>query len=277
MRLRRRSADGPHPGVVTPAPPILDAYVRRPPSPQVAVDVFEGEWASALPAELGVHAGSVPLFTDPRIDWIVQQVGGVDGRSVLELGPLEAGHTTMLERAGASVTAVESNTRAYLKCLIVKELVGLRSARFLLGDFLPFMETTDDRFDLVVASGVLYHAPDPLRLLAAIARVTDRVGIWTHVYDEAALAANPGEARRFVELPFTAEVAGATVVLHRRHYLESLHQQGFCGGSEESAVWMQLDGLRTALVALGLGRVEIGEVDMHHPHGPSVLLVATRD
>ncbi|MEI2655533.1 MAG: class I SAM-dependent methyltransferase [Microthrixaceae bacterium] len=75
------------------------------------IDVFAGEWTSTLPAEADVQAGAVPLFADPRITWLIDHVGGVDGFRVLELGPLEGGHSAMLHQAGASVVAIESNTR----------------------------------------------------------------------------------------------------------------------------------------------------------------------
>ncbi|MEK7424193.1 MAG: methyltransferase domain-containing protein [Actinomycetota bacterium] len=293
MRLRRsptankastraaNPADSAAPGApaahgAPPAGTILDAYVREAPTAQLAIDLFRGEWASLLPAEIDAHAGSIPLFIDPRVDWIVGQAGGVDGRQVLELGPLEAGHTYMLERAGAFVTAVEANTRAYMKCLIVKELVQLQRSRFLLGDYLPYMEATDRRFDLTMASGVLYHAPDPLRLLRAIARVSDRVGIWTHYYDPAITGPESAHARVFVEPPYTAGVAGVEVSLHPRHYLEALQLQGFCGGSAPSAAWMELEGIVDVLRGLGFTEVEIGETDLAHAHGPCVLLYAQR-
>src|SRR6187402_1626923 len=90
---------------------ILDSYVHAAPSPQLALDLFKGDWWSAVP---GLQAGSTPLFDDSRIRWAVEHLGGVTGRRILELGPLEGGHTYMLERAGAaSVVAIEANTRAY--------------------------------------------------------------------------------------------------------------------------------------------------------------------
>jgi SAM-dependent methyltransferase len=277
MRLRRRTTEvspGPTP---VPVPTIDERYVREAPSAQLAVDLFKGEWTTALPEHLGVHAGTMPLMEDPRIDWILQQAGGVDGRQVLELGPLEAAHTYMLEEAGASVTAIESNTRAYLRCLVVKELLNLRNSTFMLGDFVPYMESTDRRFDLVLASGVLYHSPDPLRLLTALARVTDRVGIWTHYYDPPLMQATAVEVVRFFPEVDTAEIGGRSVNLHRRNYFELRDNQAFCGGPEATAVWLELEDLLHVLSSLGFTRNVIGDNDLQHAAAPAVLLYAERE
>ena len=100
---------------------ILDAYAVTPPSAQNALDIFQGEWTSRFPASCGLTAGEIPSFEDMRVLWAIQESGGVEGQSVLELGPLEGGHSFMLQEYGkaASITAIEANTRAYLKCLIV--------------------------------------------------------------------------------------------------------------------------------------------------------------
>ena len=275
MRVRRTATVSPDP-IPEPAPTIDERYVREAPSAQLAVDLFKGEWTTALPEHLGVHAGTMPLMEDPRIHWIIQQAGGLDGRQVLELGPLEAAHTYMLEQAGASVTGVESNTRAYMRCLIVKELLNLH-ASFMLGDFVPYMESTDRRFDFVLASGVLYHAPDPLRMLTALARVTDRVGIWTHYYDHTLMQATAVEVIRFFPEVDTVAVGGRSINLHRRNYFELRDNQAFCGGPEATAAWLEVDDLLHVLSTLGFTRTAIGENDLLHPGAPAVLLYAERE
>lgn len=274
MVFRRRhnqSAPPPVPAV----PSILDAYTHEAPSAQLAVDLFAGEWSTVLPPEVDARAGGIGLYADARIEFIVGRAGGVAGKRVVELGPLEASHTYMLERAGAEVVAVESNSHAYLKCLIVKELVPLVRSRFLYGDYVGYLESTDERFDLLVASGVLYHAPDPLRSLRAMARVADRIGIWTHYFDQAVMDANPGFARLF-EPPHTASAGERTLTLHRRKYLEALESAAFCGGPETTAVWLELPGLLAVLGDLGFDDIAIGADDHDHPHGPNVLLYASR-
>lgn len=169
----------------------LDNYVASMPSPQNALDIFKGEWASKLPEPLsGLSAGPLPLFEDPRIEWINTQLDNIEGMTVLELGPLEAGHTYMLERFGATkIVAIEANTRAYLKCLLIKELLELKRVSFLCGDFIDYLRANQKRFDICVASGVLYHMLNPVELIALAAKVSDRLFLWTHYYDQKIIAA----------------------------------------------------------------------------------------
>ena len=72
-------------------------------------------------------AGQVPLFNDDRISWFAEQINSnFEEFSVLELGPLEGGHSYMFEQLGAKeITAIEANSRAFLKCLIIEELLNL--------------------------------------------------------------------------------------------------------------------------------------------------------
>lgn len=56
---------------------VLNSYCSETPSPQTAVDIFAGEWASALPAPLEcVRAGSAPLFAIEHVPWGVDVLGG---------------------------------------------------------------------------------------------------------------------------------------------------------------------------------------------------------
>ena len=127
----------------------------------------------------------MPLFEDPRVAWGLEALGGVSGQRALELGPMEGGHSYMLQRGGArEVVSIEGNQRCYLKCLVVKEVAGLDRVRYELGDFVEFMRATPERFDLCLASGVLYHMADPLEVVHLVSRVADRAFFWTHYHDD---------------------------------------------------------------------------------------------
>lgn len=261
------------------APPdesILDSYVATAPSPQNAVDIFAGEWSSALPDPLGhVAAGAIPLFTDDRVEWALGHLGGVSGRSVLELGPLEGGHTYMLLGAGATVTAIEAQTRAYLKCLIAKELLGMTGARFLLGDFMAYLRDEPEHVDVCFASGVLYHMRDPVETIALLAEVADHLFLWTHVYDEAVIRASELLSPRFTTSE-RAEYQGFAHTLHRFDYASALHSKAFCGGSAVSSNWLTRADLLAALDHFGWRVVATGYDDPNHPHGPALAIVASR-
>lgn len=255
---------------------VLDAHHVASPSAAAAVSLFEREWASRLPPPYSeLDAGAVPLFEDERITWAVDALGGVEGLSVLELGPLEAGHTFMLERAGAaSIVAVESNGRAYLRCLVVKELLGLR-ARFALGDALAYLRSSDERFDLCVANGILYHMPDPVALVEAISQRARRLMLWTHYYD-ADVARSNVRMRRKMRSSRPALHDGFRHTLHEHHYGLALRSAGFCGGTQRTANWLSREDLFACLVHYGWRDIQTAFEQRDHPNGPSLALVAQR-
>ncbi|MBL9213263.1 MAG: class I SAM-dependent methyltransferase [Opitutaceae bacterium] len=255
-------------------------YFGVAPSDQNALDLFAGEWSSQPPSSRPeLKAGVTPLFDDPRISWAHHQLiamgleGGVTNRDVLELGPLEGGHTYLLDRLGArSVTAVEANARAYLKCLIAKETFGMPHSRFLLGDCLAYLKAGDTVFDVGIACGILYHLTNPVELLELLGRRSRALFLWTVFYDPEFVAQNPVPGAKFSEA-LEMETAGFKHTVHRFNYGPSLDWKGFCGGGDVYSYWMEKDQILGALRQFGFTdfRTEV------HPnvHG-SALLVAAR-
>jgi hypothetical protein len=256
---------------------ILDEYVTSIPSPQNALDIFKGEWSSKLPEPLAeLKAGSALLFEDARIDWCATQLGGFEGQSVLELGPLEGGHTYMMERLGAAqIISIEANTRAYLKCLIIKELLNLKRTHFLCGDFLEYLRTNQRKFDICIASGVLYHMRNPAELIALVAKASDRIFIWTHYYDQAIISGNSKLSYR-LSRGIPTEYEGFRYALYRQEYKAALNWGGFCGGSAASSNWMSRDDILSCLHHFGLNDIQINFDQPDHPNGPSFALTAVR-
>lgn len=256
-----------------------DGYVAAGPDPQALLDLFQGEWASRMPEPYaGLAAGGAALFEDGRITWTLEVLGPVDGRRVLELGPLECGHTWMLDRAGAAeVVAVEGNRRAFLRCLVVKELFGIPSARLLLADFVPYLTALPEheRFDLAFASGVLYHMRDPLQLLELLTAHVDDLVLWTHVYDEERIRSRPELSVKFSGAT-QVSWRGRQVTYHRQEYQAALTQAGFCGGSAEWSSWLSRQDLFAALDTLGFDIVETAFEHDDHQNGPALALAARR-
>jgi SAM-dependent methyltransferase len=238
-------------------------FERRLPSHQNAIDIFQGSWASDLTPILpkAISGNAAHFSFDPRPKEaanLLGKDGRLDGMTVLELGPLEGGHTYLLENLGADVLAIEANQDAFLKCLITKEISGNRRARFILGDFSEFLRSTDQRFDMVFAVGVLYHLADPIGVIKDICRITDRCFVWTHVYDNQTYNGPPRTKRRDPRLP-TAE-------LWEAEYGESVNDKRFWGGNKQINRWMRSEDVFMAFRHFGLSHFTVLEPSTANGH-----------
>ena len=255
---------------------VLDHYVAGMPSLQNAIDSVPG-WVGEMPPETGLVAGDFPLYTDTRIEWLLSECFAAAGTSVLELGPLEAFHTYMLQNAGAaSIDGIEANTLAYVRCLVTKEALKLDRANFYLGDFMKWLEHEDKKYDLVVASGVLYHSHDPVRLLELICERADSFYLWTHYFDEVAMPR--GDLRRvpFSERVETKECRGVNVRLHERSYYKAWRDPAFCGGIQDRHFWIDRQDILDLITAFGFEHVRIADEEPAHLNGPSFSVFGTR-
>lgn len=272
--LARKTRDSGQPGPLpsgSAKPGILDAYCMEQPSPQQALDLFRGEWSSAMPVGSGLRTtpGSAALFEDARVTWAVAQAGGVAGWRILEIGPLEGGHSYMLEQAGAAeVLAIEANTRSFLKCLCIKEVFRLQAVRFLLGDGMAFMEQDAGGFDMVFASGVLYHLQDPMAFLRLLPRMAPRALLWTHYFDDTIVRNAPAIAHKFGTIE-RGTIDGFTYESVEQSYKEALQWSGFCGGSAPTSRWLTRRSILDYLRHLGYERIEVSFEAPEHPNGPA--------
>lgn len=251
----------------------FNKFELRAPAAQNLIDIFSGRWASDFKLVLpGLQAGTAEMFvSDSRVPLSAQYLGTnarFDGMNILELGPLEAGHTYSLEKLGAHVTAVEANCEAFLKCLLVKELLELKHVKFLLGDFSGFLRETTQTFDMVFASGVLYHMSEPLKLIELIGQRTNKCFVWSHYFD-----ANhyPGAKRT----PRQVDFAGRQFTHHDLTYPD-MDSGKFWGGNKPVASWLGRDDMLNAFKAVGFDQVEVVQEHLTHPHGACMSFVAQR-
>ena len=256
---------------------IQPMYCGVAPSSQTSVDIFKGLWKSSFPNESCVKAGTVPNFRDSRVYWLNDQLGGLQNKSILELGPFEAYNTWQFSQLGAyPITAVEGNNINYLKCLVVKEVLDIR-AQFLHGDIGKFLDTTEDHYDLCWACGVLYHQTDPLTLLRSIATVCRSVFLWTHFYHET-IASNPTASSHFFS---NHDVEKSVDGYCCKHYYRSYrHKHGvpffFSGGSAEFSYWLSKDDILGYLSEVGFTDIVIRGMNFEHRAGPTMSLFASK-
>jgi hypothetical protein len=258
---------------------IAQDFSHQPPSHQNALDLFEGAWKSALPAAAGLTAGTSGTFDSTGVvDFVDRTIpGGLAGRSVLEIGPYEGYYTSQLEQRGvASVLAVEVNVRSYLKCLVVKEALGLQST-FLLGDALE-LDLSGKHYDLCFAGGVLEHQTEPLQLLAKVSAATDALYIWTHYYDPGLMDDQEDFPHFKPRRNSDRSAAGFSCRHHYRAY--ALGDQGvpatWSGGAAPYSNWLERDDIFAFVEHLGFQRIVIRQEVIDHPLGPHVSFLATR-
>jgi hypothetical protein len=258
------------------APVPLDEYVTAMPSAQNAIDLVPG-WNHMFPPEVGVTAGTAKLYADPRIVWALKQFGSISGRRILELGPLEAAHTYMLHRQGpALIDAIEANKLSFMRCLITKNLLRLDSANFMLGDFEKWLETSQDQYDLVVASGVLYHMADPVRLIELISQRSNALYLWTHYYGEAEMPEGDSRRKAFSGQVIIRPFDGLDIRLHKRSYHGAWKNKSFCGGIYDDHSWLEKEQLFALLIKVGYNVIQTEHDSMDNPHGPCISIFARR-
>ena len=135
----------------------------------------------------------------------------------------------------------------------------------------PYLESCPD-YDAIIASGVLYHLVDPLKVLDLMTKRSDKIMRWTHYYDTA-IVANSEDCELFAPLE---QLNGTHYLGAKRLYREMAHSwNGFSGGTESYAIWMEKNSITTYFEQKGY-RVSTAFHDTVHPNGPSLALCARR-
>jgi hypothetical protein len=241
-------------------------YELRLPSRQTVADLFQGAWKSSLPD--GLLSGNSPMFEDNRPFWVDAKLpNGIGGKSILEFGPFEGYQTYLLAKLGAKeIISVDANSINFLKCLCLKEMFSISTAHFEFGDLLKYASACQRRFDLVWASGVLYHMNDPIGFIKATSKLSDNIFIWTHYFDESLRTLSNGQERHFIqELDKVECIGGRQITLHARSYLIENYNteipRYWEGGIDQITYWLSKDDIIWLLQHWGMEVVAIESVD----------------
>lgn len=170
---------------------------------------------------------------------------------VVEFGPADGYNTAQLEQQGVkSIVAIEANADNFIKCLIMKNAFNL-DAKFLLGNFLKYLENDALEFDLAYASGVLYHLPDPVGFIERCAKFAKHIFIWTLYYDDDVIKNHSYENKRFVAKSTQKSAHGEYTYYARAVDGQMLGKSTYQGGIVEVSNWMSIDDIRRLLRSLG--------------------------
>lgn len=254
-----------------------DRYVLDLPREANSIALQSGGWKFSYETKSrdeirqSIEADGRPLFCS----MFFPHFGDADYR-ILELGPSDGYNTAGLEFHGASdVLAVESSVDAFQRCLILKNYFNLK-AKFLLGDFLKYLDSDIDAPDLIYASGVLYHLTDPVGFLQRCSELSPDLFLWTFVHDEKAIAAHDYEATMFApHEDETVHLFGHAIVCHRRYYdAELVGGRKFAGGVRSHANWLSRPDLLAILEGLGYRILRV--IEDGYSGLPALNIFATR-
>ncbi len=212
-----------------------------------------GPWVTRFTIDGREYGGSVSLDDDRRVRQFFEAFP--DARTVLELGSLEGAHTFQLAaRAGAHVTAVEGREENLERARFLQRLLAVDNVAFHLADLETARLASFGRFDAVFCCGLLYHLPEPWRLLDDLASASDNVFIWTHVASDEAGDVEIGDLRGC--------------------WYEEGGRADMLSGLSPRSFWLTLDSLLDRLTRGGYA-VEVLD-EQAHQHGPAVTLAARR-
>lgn len=123
---------------------------------------------------------------DPRMPHFFQNFPHVE--TVLDLGCLEGAESFRIAAELPNVKRVlglDINPHNLEKANFVKGLVAADKVTFALANLEVAPLTSHGRFDVVFCCGVLYHLPEPWKLIEQISLVTDQLFMWTHYAPQA--------------------------------------------------------------------------------------------
>ena len=109
-----------------------------------------------------------------------------EARRILELGSLEGGHTIGLARLPGieSVLGLEGRAPNLERARLAQELYAVPNIEFQRANLEQTRLADFGRFDAIYCCGLLYHLPEPWKLIEQFAGVAPGFFLWTHYCSE---------------------------------------------------------------------------------------------
>ena len=214
-----------------------------------------GPWIYQFQVDGQTYGGGISAVGDVRVERFLCFAPAA--KTILELGSLEGAQSFILaQHPGVKrVVALEGREANLRKARFIQELLEIRNVEFLQANLEHSDLTAFGRFDAVFCCGLLYHLPEPWKLLGQLPAVATRLFIWTqYAADE--------EAR---------DLSGG---LRGKIHIEGGPDEPLSGMSS-TATWLTLDSLRDVLTASGYNKIDIIHNDRAHANGPAVTIGAT--
>lgn len=200
------------------------------------------------------YGGGISAAGDVRIERFFRFAP--DAKMIVELGSLEGAHSFILaQHPGVQrVVAVEGREANLRKGRFLRELLQVPNVEFIQANLEDADVAAFGKFDAIFCCGLLYHLPEPWKLLEQLPKVAPILFIWTQYCAE-------NEAR---------DLGNG---LRGKTHIEGGAEEPLSGMSA-TATWLTLDSLRTVLAKSGYKKIETIFDDPNHANGPAVTIGA---
>ena len=213
-----------------------------------------GPWVYQFAVDGKTYGGGISAVGDERVERFFRFAPEV--RTILELGALEGAHSFMFaERAGMKqVVALEGRETNLRKARFIQRLLNVRNVEFHQANLEQADLKRFGNFEAIFCCGLLYHLPEPWKLLEQLPGIAPLLFMWTQYAAE-------HEAR---------DIGNG---LRGKTHLEGGADEALSGMSP-TATWLTLASLRHVLEASGYSSVDVIHDDPAHPNGPAVTIGA---
>jgi len=214
-----------------------------------------GPWVFQFRIDGQDYGGGISAVGDARVEQFFRFAPRA--ATILELGSLEGAHTFILaQRPGVRrVLALEGREFNLRKARFVQELLQVSNVEFAQANLEKSDLAAFGKFDAVFCSGLMYHLPEPWKLISQLPALAPNLFIWTHYAADADAEIVFGDLRG------------------------KIHGEGGAAdplsGMSATATWLTLDSLITALNKSGYASVQVIDDNPTHANGPAVTLGAT--
>ncbi len=214
-----------------------------------------GPWTYQFQIGGKTYGGPISAEGDVRVERFFRYVP--EPKTILELGALEGAHSFIFaNHPGVErVLSLEGREVSLRKARFVQNLLEIRNVEFVQANLEYCDLTRFGKFDAVFCCGLLYHLPEPWKLLEQLPSVAPVLYIWTqYAREEEARDVGPGwRGKIHIE-------GGADEPL---------------SGMSATATWLTIQSLCDLLRACGYKHVDVIYDDPAHPNGPAVTIGAT--
>jgi len=203
------------------------------------------------------YGGGISAVGDERLERFFRCAP--QAKTILELGALEGAHSfIMAQHPGVKrVVALEGREANLRKARFLQKLLQIPNVEFAQAN----LEHTDLRgvgdFDAIFCCGLLYHLPEPWKLIEQCPSIAPLLFIWTQYAAE-------------------NEAHDLGNGLRGKTHIEGGPDEPLSGMSA-TATWLTLDSLRDLLARGGYERSEVIYDDPTHANGPAVTIGAARE